>query len=93
MKKLITLNLLAVALLPGCGGTPVVTLSEFQQIQPGMTYDQVAQIVGDPGSQFQSQEMMGIKSDTYMWENGGGPNMVCMFQNGKLINKTQVGLR
>lgn len=74
-------------------GGDIVTMAHFNQIQIGMTYEQVAQIIGNPGSQTGHQEMMGITHTSYSWQNPGGPNMLCMFQDGKLINKSQFGLR
>jgi hypothetical protein len=29
----------------------------------------------------------------YSWQNDSGSNMNAMFQNGKLVNKAQLGLR
>jgi hypothetical protein len=79
--------------LGGCGADDIVTKAEYEQVQPGMTYEQVTAIVGDPGSQSQQQEYAGIKTEAWVWQNPGGPNMVAMFTNGKLVNKTQIGLQ
>jgi catalase len=88
MKKLL-LKISVVALLAGCGGSSaVVTQAEYSQIQTGMSYQQVAAIVGDPGTQSQKQEIAGFTTETYMWQNANGSNLLCMFQNGKLVNKT-----
>jgi len=72
--------------------SPIVTKSEYDQIQTGMSYSQVAAIVGDPGSQSQKQEFMGTVNTIYTWQNGDGSNLICMFDNDKLINKTQTML-
>jgi catalase len=85
-KSLMTITALIV--MAGCGSSPVVTQDEYSQIQTGMTYQQVAAIVGDPGTQSQRQELAGFVHETYMWQNANGSNLLCVFQNGKLINKT-----
>lgn len=88
MKKLL-LAIGCAVVFSGCGGAPaIVTQDEYSQIQTGMTYQQVSGIVGDPGNQSQKQEIVGITTETYIWQNANGSNLICMFQNGKLINKT-----
>jgi len=78
----------------------VVTMSEYNQIEYGMSYAQVVEIIGDPGEELSSNQMPGIRGYTpsittvmYMWKNGGGANMNAMFQNDKLVQKAQFGLR
>jgi len=79
---------------------PVVTMASYSQIQNGMTYQQVVQIIGHPGTESSSNHMDGVPGvmasvDTvmYQWVNPGGSNMNAMFQNNKLIEKAQFGLQ
>jgi hypothetical protein len=45
-----TALLLCGLLLPGCGGTPGVTLANYDRVQKGMTMDEVRAILGPPRS-------------------------------------------
>lgn len=78
----------------------VVSLGQYNQIQSGMTYEQVQQIMGSPGTPTASNHMPsygGVTPDitdtSYMWQNADGSNMNAMFQNDSLIMKAQAGLR
>jgi hypothetical protein len=73
--------------------SPVVTMSEYSQVQNGMSYSQVANIIGDPGRETTRSEVAGFTTVGYSWQNSDGSNMQAMFQNGALITKAQAGLR
>jgi len=79
---------------------PVVSMSEFNEIQNGMSYRQVVEIIGSEGNLISSNHMDGVPGvmapiDTvmYQWTNPGGSNMLAMFQNDSLNTKSQFGLR
>ncbi len=72
--------------------SPLVTLSKFERVGDGMTYDQVAAIIGAPGTLQSSSNLAGYKTAMYAWSNENGSSMNAMFQNGRLINKAQFGL-
>jgi hypothetical protein len=79
---------------------PVVTMAEYQQLQNGMSYQQVVQVIGQPGEEASRNHMDGVpgvmesvETVMYQWINPGGSNMNAMFQNDKLIQKAQFGLR
>ncbi len=71
-----------------------VTLSQYNKVQTGMSYDEVIKILGKPNQELSRSEMAGFVTVMYMW-NGvtAGANMNAMFQNDALINKAQFGLR
>lgn len=78
---------------------PIVTKSEFSQIQNGMSYREVVAIIGAEGEELTSNTIEGVPGLTdeivtvmYMWGNADGANMNAMFQNDKLIQKSQFGL-
>lgn len=82
------------------GPQPVITMSNYQQIQNGMSYQQVVQIIGKAGEEISRSHIAGVPGvmesvDTvfYQWVNPGGSNMNAMFQNDKLIQKAQIGLK
>ena len=70
-------------------------LREFNQLKTGMSYRQVAGIIGCAGSLLSSSDMAGYKSEMFMWEGAGtlGANMNALFQNGKMMMKSQYGLQ
>jgi len=71
----------------------VVTLAEFNSIKTGMTYQQVVQNIGTQGTIMSENEIAGYHTIMYMWQNSNGSNMNCMFQQEKLIQKAQFGLK
>lgn len=71
-----------------------ITLEQFNQIQTGMTYDQVKQILGSEGRLSTQTEIMGIRSSLYTWMNSGGSNIVITFgSEGTVDSKSQFGLK
>jgi len=93
------LGLFARRIPPTLGG-PVVTSYEFSRIVNGMSYRQVVDIIGAEGELISSGHLEGVAGimedvDTvmYQWVNPDGSNMNAMFQNDRLINKAQLGLR
>ena len=71
-----------------------VTLAQYGQVQPGMTEADVFGIIGT-GQETVRSDMAGIVTVMYEWPGSGslGANMNAMFQNGRLVQKAQFGLR
>jgi hypothetical protein len=77
----------------------VVTRSEYMSIQEGMSYEQVKNLIGEPGMELASTTMPEVegvmeKVDTKIigWQNLDGSNANVTFQNDKVIMKAQAGL-
>ena len=71
-----------------------VTKALFDQLQTGMSYDDAVAIIGPPESTMSESEIAGIKTVMYQWKgNSFASNMNAMFQDGKLVNKAQFGLK
>lgn len=71
-----------------------ISLDEFNRIKNGMSYDQVKEIVGCEGTVNSDTEIMGSKMTIYSWYGKDGiSNANINIQDGKLINKTQIGLK
>jgi hypothetical protein len=79
----------------GSTASPGVSLSQFQQLQAGMTYGEVVRILGSSGTEMSRSDIANISTVLYQWPGSGtmGANMNAMFQNDKLVNKAQFGLR
>ncbi|MGM7634213.1 DUF3862 domain-containing protein [Bacillus sp. Hm123] len=82
----------------GLGGDSDATISlkEFEQIQNGMTYEEIAKIIGGEGEKQSETGEAGTDLHTviysYSGEGGIGANANFTFQGGKLMNKAQFGL-
>ena len=98
------LPLLLLLLTIGCDNLDlvedVVTKADYNQIRNGMSYREVVGIIGSQGEELSSNRMEGvpgvmdsIETTMYMWQNSDGSNMNAMFQNDKLVQKAQAGLR
>ncbi|HIE8455386.1 TPA: DUF3862 domain-containing protein [Bacillus cereus] len=76
---------------------PGISKAEFDQIQNGMSYDEVKAIIGSDGEVLSESGQAGDQFHTimYKWdgEKGFGANANFMFQEGKLQNKSQFGLK
>ncbi|MGR7908430.1 DUF3862 domain-containing protein [Lysinibacillus capsici] len=66
-----------------------ITLDQFNKLENGMTKEQVFEILGGEGA------VISESGDLVMYSYNGkslGANASLMFQGGKLMNKTQLGL-
>jgi hypothetical protein len=52
------------------------------------------EILGKDGEELSSNEIAGVKTVMYKWDgNGFAANMNAMFQNDKMMSKSQLGLK
>lgn len=65
------------------------TRNQFIKIQEGMTYQQVAQILGNGGELFMESK----NRQHYRWANSDFSNIVVEFESGRVTNAFQTGLR
>ena len=69
------------------------TLDKFNQIEPGMSYEEVVDIMKSEGTVFSESEVMNVNTIIYVWyAKNGIANMNVTFTDGKVISKTQLGL-
>jgi hypothetical protein len=75
--------------------TTGVNMVNYSKLQTGMSYEEVVSILGSNGEEMSSNDIAGYKSVMYKWDGDGsfGANLNAMFQNGKLIQKAQYGLK
>lgn len=70
-----------------------ITLNEFNKIENGMTYEEVANIIGSEGTVMSESNILDNHTIIYYWYGKNGvANANFTFSNDKLINKTQIGL-
>jgi hypothetical protein len=74
---------------------PCMSFAEFDAIQAGMSHDEIAGIVGGPGTLSVSSNFGDYQGEIWMWTGCGGigANANVQFQNGAEITKAQFGLR
>jgi hypothetical protein len=68
-----------------------LTLSKYQQLETGMSYEQAVSVLGSEGVEMSRSEGYGISLVTYQWSLSM-KNITAMFQNNKLTAKGQFGL-
>jgi hypothetical protein len=78
---------------PAFAPPPIVTQAQYDRIRDGMSYEQVLDVIGTDGQELSRSNMAGYSTVVYSWTNPNGSNMNAMFQNDRLINKAQFGLR
>lgn len=73
--------------------TEGINADKFNQIQNGMSYDEVVSIIGEAGTSISESELADIKTEIYEWESHDGwGNANITFQNEKVVNKAQFGV-
>lgn len=71
-----------------------VTMAQYEQLTTGMPYDAAVRILGGSGTELSRSELAGVTTVMYAWDGTTiGANMNAMFQDGKLVQKAQFGLR
>lgn len=71
-----------------------ITMAAYNQLKSGMSYEQAVDVLGRQGVEVSSSDVAGYRTVMYIWTNDGTiGNMNAMFQNGKLVQKAQFGLR
>lgn len=72
-----------------------ITMDEFNQIETGMSYDEVKQIIGSSGEVSSEVESNGIRIVIITWYGNGtaGSNANVTFTNNEVTAKAQVGLK
>lgn len=71
-----------------------ITKVAFEQIEVGMSYADVKTIIGKSGKELNRFEMPGVLTVVmYQWQTVEGSNIYGMFEDDKLTNKNQFGLK
>lgn len=72
-----------------------VTMAGYNALRNGMSYSEAIRILGTSGTELSSGgSEYGYATVMYQWKGSDGfSNMTAMFQNDRLINKAQFGLK
>ena len=76
----------------GTEANGVINADKFAAISQGMSYEEVVGIIGSEGELVSSSSVAGIETSSYKWESNGWGVATIMFQDGVVVNKTQVGV-
>lgn len=71
---------------------PGVSLAAYDRIRPGMSYEDVGSLIGQ-GTEINRTARGDITMVMYEWRLPGGANVNVVFENSRLIQKAQFGLR
>lgn len=96
MVLIITVSYVFLFWNPG-GSNPsgeTITLGEFYEIETGMTYQEVVQIIGCDGELSSESSLLDSTYQIYTWKGNGtiGANANISFTNGRVTSKAQAGL-
>lgn len=69
-----------------------VTIDKYNKISKRMTYENVRKILGE-GQLTSEGKIFNINSKLYQWINADGSNLNILFENGKVLNKSQKNLK
>jgi hypothetical protein len=73
--------------------TGTASMADFLAIQPGMTLADVERTIGSPGTLVSQTDMAGYSSAIYSWDGDTVlATVMVMFENGRVVNKTEFGL-
>jgi len=70
-----------------------ITKAKFLGLKTGMSYAQAVIVIGKEGELLSENNIAGFHAAMYSWANWDGSNMNIMFQNDRLIQKAQFGLK
>ena len=86
---------LAICALSQAGYACAGTKAAFNKIAVGMTASEAERAVGCPGEIMQETESSGIRIVVYKWDGGDnlGSSLIVMTQDGRVINRSQFGLK
>jgi cytoskeletal protein RodZ len=75
-------------------GAGVATLEKLDKIKVGMTYDEVAKVMGGPGKKLGEATVSGVHGVTYAWYGTElATGIVVQFIDGTVKTKAQTGLK
>ncbi len=80
------------ATVADAAGNPSFTSSMYAQLQKGMTYRQVVDVLGNEGEQLSSSYFDGAANQVYVWANSDDSHICVVFRDGTVLVKAQSGL-
>ena len=72
--------------------SPRYTWQVYENIQKGMSYGQVVDILGDDGDLISGSQFDNAENEVYVWTNPDDSHLCVVFRNGTVLVRTQFGL-
>jgi len=69
-----------------------ISMRQYLQLRAGMTHDEVVHILGRDGKATRKKRAQ-ISTAIVIWKNERGSNLTVVFENDRLVSKSQMGLR
>ena len=70
-------------------GSPRVTLANYERVQIGMTYAEVAAVFRGPGVRTAQVELAGERLEFYTWKDMANGQATITFKNGLVTDKAE----
>jgi len=71
-----------------------ITLAQFLKLDDRDSYNAAVRLLGQQyGTEISRTMIGGTTTVMYQWQNDDGSNMTAMFQNDRLVSKSQFGLK
>ncbi|MGE3467945.1 MAG: hypothetical protein AB7J13_13560, partial [Pyrinomonadaceae bacterium] len=70
-----------------------LTLEKFDQLKPGMKYEEAVTLLGSDGTETSSSSSSNNKYATYKWEGANNARITASFKNGELTSKNQSNVK
>lgn len=101
MKKYILFFIFTLSLIfTGCASKDKYTMQQFERLYLGISYGECQNILGSQGELMSENYIPGIPGYTdsihtaaFSWKNKNGSNIFLIFQNSRLVQKSQYGLK
>jgi hypothetical protein len=72
---------------------PRISLEAYNQLKIGMPQEEVETVMGSPGKEISASQKGSTKTVFQEWTSGESITVRLMFQNERLVDKTQHGLQ
>jgi len=94
---IVCISIVVICMVWACGGfsspKPKYTYGQYNQIQIGMTYMQVVNVLGENGEQTSYTGDASYNLAMYTWTHVSPyQSIVVLFENGRVSSKSQLGL-
>ncbi|MCD9187366.1 MAG: DUF3862 domain-containing protein [Pyrinomonadaceae bacterium] len=70
-----------------------ISMDKYNQLKNGMSYKQAVAVMGSEGEEMSSSEIGNYKTVSYKWSGDNFQFVFAVFQNDKMLSKSQSGLK
>lgn len=70
-----------------------LSMDKYNQLKNGMSYKEAVAIMGSEGEEMSSSEIGKYKTVSYKWSGDNFQFIFAVFQNDKMLSKSQTGLK